>query len=194
LVEYSPQVTQLQSVIETLPTECAGSTYPSPVALDQSGNIWGITPFRPQITGEVGASLLEFNTSGTLISGCVEAAALTLGDVTSIAVDGSNRIWLSNLTSTEVNGGIYSAGGSIVAFANSGQPITPATGYANNGSFYPSGISIDSSGNVWVGNEMPTPIPGTVNSANVVEFVGMATPVQTPLASGLAIGKIAPEP
>jgi hypothetical protein len=40
----------------------------------------------------------------------------------------------------------------------------------------PAGIAIDGSGDLWIMNE---------NNSNVIEFIGVATPVITPIAAGL---------
>jgi len=43
---------------------------------------------------------------------------------------------------------------------------------------YPSGIAIDGSGDVWVGNQYGYP-------SFLTEFIGAGTPVITPIAAGL---------
>jgi hypothetical protein len=56
------------------------------------------------------------------------------------------------------------------------------------------GLAIDRSGNIWVGSVFTSQIPGTTSYGAISKFVGLATPVQTPLAYGLKNGLIAPEP
>jgi DNA-binding beta-propeller fold protein YncE len=54
---------------------------------------------------------------------------------------------------------------------------------------FPKGIAVDPSGNVWVANSGVTAsVTGGVNANSVTELVGVATPVQTPLAAGLTGG------
>lgn len=74
-----------------------------------------------------------------------------------VAFDGSGKAWFANTNS-------------IASFAGA-TPVSPVTGY--NGLVGPAGIAIDPSGNVWTANAGD-------NSVSI--FVGLGTPVATPLA------------
>ena len=80
---------------------------------------------------------------------------------TAIAVDGSGNVWVANI------------GATISEFSNNGVAISPSTGYSL-GPHYLNAIAVDGSGNVWV-----------TTDADVVMFVGAATPVVTPIATGV---------
>jgi streptogramin lyase len=103
------------------------------------------------------------NGAFTLVSttGTVNPASPFLGGgltlPTAVALDGSGRSWFANTAS-------------ISGFSG-GTAISPVAGYGaiNN----PEGIAVDPSGNVWTSNAGD-------NSVSI--FVGLATPVTTPLA------------
>ena len=80
---------------------------------------------------------------------------------TAVAVDGAGNIWVANI------------GATISEFSNNGVAISPSTGYSL-GPHYLNAIAVDGSGNVWV-----------TTDAAVVVFVGAATPVVTPIATGV---------
>jgi DNA-binding beta-propeller fold protein YncE len=65
---------------------------------------------------------------------------------------------------------------SISEISSAGAAISGANGYVNVLMFSPYGIAVDGSGNVWVASDD--------NVAPLTEFVGVATPVVTPLADG----------
>ncbi len=80
-----------------------------------------------------------------------------------IAIDGSNRVWVANRD-----------GNSLSGFTNTGSAFSPTSGFQAPDLSNPRGLAIDSSGNVWLTNF-------TGNS--VTEFIGIATPVVTPMSS-----------
>lgn len=144
-----------------------GLTQPSGLAFDNANNLW---------VANSNNSLSEFQvTSGATLS----ASAFTGGglnfDTThqplvSIAVDGGGTPWIANY-----------GGSSISHFSSAGIALSPGgSGYATAGCT-PSGLAIDPSGDVWV----------TCQSATqpVVEFIGAAVPVRTPLTPDLAGSK-----
>jgi hypothetical protein len=92
---------------------------------------------------------------------------------------------------------------SLGEFSDTGTYIGPSTntGYESIGNNAlgeavdnPLNLAIDQAGNIWVTNEFTTQVASTNQWGAITKFVGLATPVMTPLASGLASGKIAPEP
>jgi sugar lactone lactonase YvrE len=137
-------------------------------AVDSSDNIW-FTSGKNNALGRV-------DSSGNLVSPATGYTGGGLSYPAQLAIDGSNRVWVANRD-----------GNSISAFSNSGSPISPTTGYKPSGQVAPEstidpsvvgvhsphGLAIDGAGNVWVTNF-------TANS--VTEFVGLATPVVTPIS------------
>ena len=96
-----------------------------------------------------------------------------------IAMDGASNAWVVNTTFTAPDTGLLSE------FSNSGTAITPTTGYVSSTMLAPSGIGVDSSGDVWVSNN---------GNSTVSEFIGAAVPVTTPLAYGIQVGSVGRRP
>ena len=85
------------------------------------------------------------------------------------ALDGSDSNWIV----TSASG---SSTSNLIEVSSSGNPFPTGTGYSfHSGAYGAGGPAIDGSGNIWVsgGNQ-------------VTEFIGLATPVVTPLAANLA--------
>jgi streptogramin lyase len=102
-----------------------------------------------------GAFTLATNTGSVSASSPVSGGGLTLPSA--VAFDGNGTAWFANTTS-------------ISAFSGS-SAITGAAGFGSVNS--PAGIAVDASGNVWTAN---------TGDNSVTVFIGVATPVATPLA------------
>ena len=101
-----------------------------------------------------------------------------------IAVDGADNIWVTNFTGRR---------GRISAFCGArtsncplglrtGDPISPRAGYTSDALERNTGIVIDTAGNVWVVNNWrKIPVQTNPGGHSVVEFIGLAAPVKTPL-------------
>jgi len=130
----------------------------SGVAIDQSGNAW--------VANYFGNSISEVSSAGAIL-----LTGQTGGGVDhpqGIAIDGAGKVWVGNLHT-----------GTISEFAGStsptpGTPLSPSTGLGTDAQLgSPFAVAIDQSGNIWVTNS---------NGANTVTtFIGLATPVKTPL-------------
>ena len=131
----------------------------SGVAVDQSGNVW--------VANFFGSSISEVSNAGTVL-----LTGQTGGGVNhpeGIAIDGAGTVWVGNLhgqTLSEFSGSKSAAPGT---------PLSPASGLGTDAQLAtPFALAIDQSGNVWVSNSS--------NGINTVTtFVGLATPVKTPL-------------
>jgi hypothetical protein len=152
----------------------ANGSAPGPLAVDPSGNVWiaDTSGGASELVKNIGApGYVERDIGGNSI--------YMPGEPGGIAIDGSGNAWVAN-TDTQGNKG-------VVELTPSGQSITALTALgAYNGASPPAGgplglidvgtnplgIAIDESGNVWI---------ATGNAGNVVQFVGAATPVRTPL-------------
>jgi DNA-binding beta-propeller fold protein YncE len=130
----------------------------SGLAVDQGGNVWVANYFGDSISevSSSGAVLLNGQTGG----GVDHPQAM--------AIDGGGRVWVGNFHT-----------GTVSEFAGStsttpGMPLSPAGGLGTDAKLgSPFALAIDASGNLWVSNS---------NGANTVTvFVGLATPVKTPL-------------
>ena len=122
---------------------------------------------------------------GTNLSGATGFSTGTFSNPLGIAVDGAGNAWVTSDTLETINGTPTSVSW-LVELNNSGTILSGANGYmvppAALG--YPVGVATDGSGNVWV-----------VMSANkVVEMVGVAAPVVTPLSLGVKNGTMGTRP
>ena len=135
-----------------------GSMYAA--AIDAQGNVWAANNTDT-------ALVTELSPSGTVLSG----NGYTIPDNASdIAIDGNDTVWTANVN------------GSISHLAQSGAPISPSTGYQAFGVTQQLGLAVDASGNIWTAG---------INNSNpildyyLVEWVGTAAPVATPLVQNL---------
>jgi hypothetical protein len=93
------------------------------------------------------------------------------GSDTGTAVDGDNRIW------------ILDNAGPLAVVNSTGQALSPSGGYQGP-SKLPVYMAIDGSGNIWLANEYQY----------ITEYIGIASPVVTPLATAVASGKLGTRP
>jgi sugar lactone lactonase YvrE len=109
------------------------------------------------------SGVIEINNLGTIVSGTSGITGGGFGGSDGIAIDGSGNVWIANLTSL-----------AITEVSNSGTVLSGANGYTISSSSGSADVAVDGSGDVWA-----TSYPG------VVEIIGAATPVITPIAAGL---------
>jgi streptogramin lyase len=130
----------------------------SGLAVDQGGNVWVANYFGNSISevSSTGAVLLNGQTGGGV------------DHPQAVAIDGAGRVWVGNFHK-----------GTLSVFAGNklplpGLPLSPPAGFGTDAQLgSPFALAIDQSGNLWVTNS---------NGANTVTvFVGLATPVKTPL-------------
>lgn len=144
-----------------------GLLNPAGIAIDPSNNVW----IADSDCGAGAANILELP-GGDVSTPTSYSTTTITGSSTSfpisLASDSLGNIWavdynMNELIELENNAGAYTG---IVA------------GHLPSGQTFPHGISIDSNGNIWVtDNGNRTNFTG----GGVVEFVGMAAPVKTPL-------------
>jgi hypothetical protein len=114
------------------------------------------------LVDESGNSVSEFTSSGAPVTGSPFAGG-GFNSPSAIAIDGADNVWTNS-----ANG--------IIQLNSSGTAISPSGGYEGGNLNFPIGVAIDGSGNVWTSN---------TRSNTVVEFVGAATPVVTPIVANL---------
>jgi len=144
-----------------------GLADPWGLAIDTSGNVW----VADSSTGANRISLL--GSSGSAISSSAGYTGGGLNIPEGIAIDGAGNVWVANRGSTNVIAPFPPS--SISEFNSSGTAISPSTGY-QAGLNLSLRLAIDGSGNVWVSN-------ASLNT--VTEFVGLASPVVTPIVGNL---------
>ena len=103
-----------------------------------------------------------------------------------IAMDGAGNVWAGN---DDFN---LNASTGLVEVSNSGTTLSGATGFVSpqpapktfSPTYAVSGVGVDGSGNVWI----------ALYSGTVVQFVGAASPVVTPLSVGVKNGTLGTRP
>jgi hypothetical protein len=160
------------------------NTGPYGLAVDHAGNIWvsGSSYLNELVNGGGGSYTVSSFSGGGLNSGRYDA------------VDGAGNVWVANASYTTVSGTDYV---SVSEFTNNGTAVTIDNqtsipgGFAHAvgaGSPSPRGIAIDPSGNVWItGCGLST---SCTNNSFVMEIVGAADPVVTPLSSAIASNQL----
>ena len=128
------------------------------MALDSVGTVWAGSNTSSQMTWltPLGAILSSNITGGGLNS------------PQGIAVDGADHLWISN-----VNTGVLSEIAATVSVEGAGTPLSPSSGLgvdAHMSQLF--GTAVDASGNVWA---------SSFGDNRLVKFVGLASPVKTPL-------------
>ena len=159
VVEFSNAGTELSST--TTGVTDSNTIAPTALAVDMTlnapaGNVW---------LASMGTGALDgFTNSGTALAAAYAGGGLSAP--MSVAVDGGSNVWAVNgnsttgtLTKLAYGGGSYAA-------------TTPSSGLGalNN----PVGVAVDGGGNVWVADH---------GDNSVTEFIGIGTPVTTPLAA-----------
>jgi hypothetical protein len=134
-----------------------GLNVPYAIAIDSSGSAW--------IANSNGNNVIKLSNTGTVLSGVNGYTGGGLRGPNAIALDGAGNAWLANAFPNGVS-----------ELTNSGSSVSPSSGYSgatlpDNGT-----VAVDGSGDIW----------HTYNDT-VVEFVGAATPVITPIAAGLPV-------
>jgi hypothetical protein len=129
---------------------------PSAIATDQHGNVW--------VANYYGDSISVVNTAGTILSNGITGGGIYRPQ--GIAVDGAGAVWVANYRGNNL---------SELAGANAmGTVLSPASGYGLDAALLePYSMALDASGNLWISN---------FGNSTVTEFIGIATPVKTPLA------------
>jgi hypothetical protein len=155
-------------------TSSTASNDPEFLAIDQNNKLWVpnvntnfVQTVTPSAATNTGTNTYSYNYP-TYTGGGLNGAE-------SAAVDGSDNIWVMSANQKYVS-----------EFNNSGTALTPAGGYA--GGFGSSGggrLAIDGSGDIWM------PISG---GNNVIEMIGVATPVVTPMVTAAKTGRPAAKP
>jgi hypothetical protein len=175
-----------------------------PMAIDGAGDVWALTVLLP-----VGQSYLsetftvsELSRAGSILSGATGYAQSSMFEETAgIAIDSSGDAWVTYRLANEVieispsgailsGGSGYAVGNSPTAIAiddsgdafvlgvsnlsklSSSGTILSGGGYAVGST---AGFALDGSGNAWIGG----------GNNGIVELIGVATPVITPICAGL---------
>jgi sugar lactone lactonase YvrE len=152
------------------PFAAGAMTSAGSLAIDSSGNLWGL---------QSNGSLNGIDSSGNALSGPpYNTSGNGLADA--LVLDGQNNFWLATGAlsfssfppiATSFLTGVSSSGSALLTTM---VPVPPSTGPFPTPNAV-NGMAIDSSGNIWIpaGNQ-------------VLEYIGIATPIETPVAQAVA--------
>ena len=160
-------------------------TFPFDLAIDNSNDVW-VTDF---------SGVAKFNSAGTQLSPVGGYAQNATNSTDSIIVDGMGRPWVSN-TAVDGSGNVVGIPGSVTVFSNGGTLLSTAATATTGGSllgytavgtipvepYFPQGIKIDASGDVWITGYNPA------GTQVVTELIGIAAPLVTPLSVASSTG------
>jgi hypothetical protein len=144
-------------------------------AFDSRGDLW--------ISNSLGNSVTALDATGRPIF----SKPLTGGGVRlpwGIAVDGNDNVWVADFSGSKprVSELCGVARQNCPAGSRAGSPISPDAGFASGLLQRLTGVSVDASGNVWLcDNWLPVPVQTNPGGDSLVEVVGLAGPVKTPM-------------
>ena len=138
----------------------AGMARPAAIAVDANGNIF---------TANANNSVTKLTSSGAFAAQLVNGG---LGTPFSVAIDGAQNVWVSNVS-----------GPSVSKFSNSGTAAS-SVGYTGGGLASPYWIALDANGNAWVANFDAPTVSKLDASGNPLSGSGFAT---ANLTSSLAV-------
>lgn len=131
---------------------------PTSVAIDSADNVWSAN-FYANSVGLV-------SSAGTVLSGDGYVGG-SMNAPRGITVDGSGNAWVASERGPSL------AEFSSAASTNRGTLLSPSSGWGADANLLePYSLAIDAAGNIWVSN---------YGSNTLTEFIGMASPVKTPL-------------
>ncbi|MDX1387393.1 MAG: hypothetical protein R3257_07370, partial [bacterium] len=177
----------------------AGIKYPMGLATDRLGNVWVANaglPAPPCFTDDT--SLFESvdltmepgfsndNASVSMIGPDGSAVGPFKGGGLAwpwgIAVDGADNVWVANFNGQRLSQFCGARPETCPPGFTTGDPISPDGGYGSNALVRNTGVQIDPSGNVWLANNwLLVPVQTNPGGRSVAVFLGLATPVKTPL-------------
>jgi hypothetical protein len=171
------------------PFKGGGISAPLSIAVDSLDNVWVAN------SGGLPISFVCGGSSGRTIPGKPSVTEIrrdgqpmrsfTGGGQTlpwGIAVDGNDNIWVANFGGQRLTELCGSRPSKCPPRHNTGDAISPGTGYSSDGLVRNTGVAIDASGNVWLANNWLTvPLQTNPGGHELVVFIGLAAPIKTPL-------------
>ncbi len=143
---------------------------PQGMAFDSAGDLWV-------------ASLVDQTVTRVSPSGQVKGRFRSPSMVGpwGVAVDGADNVWVASFISQKLTQFCGRKVANCPPGSKTGDRISPRlTGFTNGGLQHLTAVQVDQSGNVWVANNWANVNP-TIGGDGLVEFIGAAPPVATPL-------------
>ena len=112
---------------------------------------------------DYGGVVIELSPAGVFLSGTSGFSGGGLAHPVGVSIDGAGNVWVANFT-----------GLGITELSSSGAILSGANGYTSGHTGGATDVAVDGAGNVWA-----------LSAPGVVEIVGSATPVITPIVAGL---------
>ena len=151
IVELSPNGTPLNTL--TSPTLYR----PQQVAIDLNGNIWVGSRQNVNATPATAASLVEFSSNGTLLSGPNGFTGGGILGPRGAAIDKTGNVWIAG-------------NAEISEFTNAGVPLSGTAGFTNPALLtYNFELTFDTNGNAWV------PTTDAASASGLIEFTPTTT-------------------
>lgn len=143
---------------------------PQGIAVDSAGGLW--------VTSLVESTVTRFGPDGK-VRGQFQAPSIR--GAWSVAVDGEDNVWVASFVNRKLTLLCGRAVANCPPGTKTGEPISPPrAGFGDGGLQHVTAVQVDESGNVWVANNWES-IEPVVGGDGLVEFVGAAPPVKTPL-------------
>lgn len=152
-----------------------GLRSPQGISEDFEGNFW--------VSNLLSDSVTRIKPSGKIAKGS-PIRVKSIGGPWGNAVDGDGNLWVAGFHDPAITLLCGAASRTCPGDRRTGDPISPARhGYASEGLQHVTAVQVDPSGNVWAANNWTTgsPLSQFVGGNGLVEFIGAAPPVATPL-------------
>lgn len=153
----------------TSPIESSSFKWPLGIAIDSKNNAW--------LNSYVNSKVTRLAPDGT-VAGVYELPEKTLP--WSVAVDGSDRVWVAGFLTPSVWTLCGADTTACPPGSTTGTILSPPKGFQNKAIQHLTAVQIDQSGNVWLANNWSHIAP-PAGGVGLVELIGLATPVCTPL-------------
>lgn len=157
------------------PITGGGLRSPQGIAVDSGGNLW--------VANLLSSSVTEIANDGSVYKRSPIKLPSLVGPW-GIAVDGADNVWVAGFRGPGVTELCGRTAANCPKGKRTGEPISPRkTGFQSNALQHLTAVQVDQSGNVWVANNWSTgsSLAQFVGGNGLVEFIGAATPVKTPL-------------
>jgi streptogramin lyase len=144
-----------------------GISKPIEIAADSTGNIW--------VTNHNGHSVSQIRPDG------LDIRSFPAGEGPwGIAIDGGDNLYIANYKRPGLMVLCGSQPANCPLGKQTGDILSPPSGYTSGGLMRLTSVAVDMAGNVWVANHAQLDPKNKTGGDSLVEFVGLAIPTKTP--------------